>query len=201
MHVPTENEVETPSGLYVNLLNPDPETITLEDIAHKLAQNNRYGGSFRWPYSVAQHAVFVSIRVERKRGSREDQLAALHHDDAEAFLGDIVRPMKPLMGANYERLTNRMDRAIAASLDLPVLDDTTRRRVKSADRYALYVEAYEGMPSKGRTWRAAGAQRQWGLEGVPANIRTPDYWLGELHWQRAAALYLKRHQELSHAEG
>src|ERR1700733_12855258 len=116
MHIPTDNEVETFTGRFVDVNKPDPTTIHIEDIAHALANTCRYGGHCRSYYSVADHAVFVSVRLERKGYDLDLQLAGLHHDDAEAFLGDIPRPLKPLLGRAYTRLTDRMDVAIIAGL-------------------------------------------------------------------------------------
>lgn len=63
------HHIETASGRYVDLLRPDPATITLADIAHHLAQANRYAGACRRPVSVAEHALLVAAMVEKGLGS------------------------------------------------------------------------------------------------------------------------------------
>ncbi len=194
-HVPGINEVECPSGAYVNVLYPDPATIHLADVAHKLAQCNRFAGSAEYPYSVAQHAVFVSMRVAQQGGSRFAQLAALHHDDHEAYVGDMVRPVKPLV-ADWEILTANLDAAIADALDLP-LAPSDRALIKPADRFALFVEARNLMPSRGLTWTGGPRDKAWDLADVPARIVTPRYWWGELPWRAARDLYILRHEELA----
>jgi len=73
-------------------LDPRPEMVCLEDIAHALSHLNRWTGHTSWPYSVAQHAVQVALAVEQM--APDYALLALHHDDAEAYLGDIARPWK-----------------------------------------------------------------------------------------------------------
>lgn len=73
-------------------LDPRPEMVCLEDIAHALSNVNRWTGHTAWPYSVAQHAVQVALAVEQI--APDYALLALHHDDAEAYLGDIARPWK-----------------------------------------------------------------------------------------------------------
>jgi 5'-deoxynucleotidase YfbR-like HD superfamily hydrolase len=201
-HIPTAHEVETYSGLYVNTERPDPGTINLQDIAHALSQTCRYGGHCRTFYSVAEHAVFVSRRLEAKGFPRWLQLAGLHHDDAEAYLGDIPRPMKPLLGKAYERLTNRMDTAIVDGLKLHEYDVRTPTfhfsEIKDADNFALFVEARHLLPSKGLHWfKGDQGADTWGLGNQPKRIVTPSYWCGGLPPIRAASMFTSRHRELT----
>lgn len=189
--------VETPSGRFVNIKNPDPATITVGDIAHKLAQTNRWGGSAKYPYSVAQHAVFVSERLERMGAPRHVQLLGLHHDDPEAYLGDLPHPWKEQAGSAYKILTWAMEDAIDEALDLLPAYAEKHRIIKSADHFALLVEARNLLPSGGRAWDyvqkfhdSAGVQR----------IVTPSYWQGEITWDIARDDYLNRHEELTNAD-
>lgn len=73
-------------------LDPRPEAVCLQDIAHALAHICRWTGHVSYHYSVAQHAVQVALAVEQM--APDLALLALHHDDAEAYLGDIARPWK-----------------------------------------------------------------------------------------------------------
>lgn len=82
----------TATGQHFWPLDPRPEEVVLEDIAHALSNLCRWTGHTKWHYSVAQHAVAVAVMVERF--SPDLALAALHHDDAEAYLGDWARPVK-----------------------------------------------------------------------------------------------------------
>src|ERR1044072_7462857 len=111
--------VEVPSGRFINMQAPDPADIVVEDIAHKLAQVNRYGGSTAYPYPVAQHAVFVAKRLERLGYSKRLQLLGLHHDDPEFVLMDIPRPAKKFFGEPYKHLTEVWEVAIEVALGLP----------------------------------------------------------------------------------
>ncbi len=194
--IPSQYMVEAYSGRFVDTKNPHPDQITLEDIAHALSNTCRYGGHCAYNYSVAQHAVFCSIRLERRGHGPLRQLGALHHDDAEAYLGDIPRPMKGLLGKTYSNLTDRMDAAIIKALNLPfsagMMHDP---EVKAADNWALLVEAKHLLPSKGVNWTAAQTQA-WGLP-ERGRIITPDYWLGELSPREAEALFLARHKEVT----
>jgi len=143
--------------------------------------------------------VFCAERIRRQGGGRWQQLAALHHDDAEAYLGDIPRPLKPLLGKPYERLTERMDTAIVTALDLPfnqtVLHDA---KVKEADNWALFVEARNLLPSQGKHWWDGdqGAEK-WGLPPLPQRIIIPDYYMRYVVSPRNARdMYLRRHKQL-----
>lgn len=80
----------TMTGRYFDPLDPDPAQIDPQDIARGLATQFRFGGMTPIPYTVAQHSVLVSNRVE----SSEDKLIALLHDAGEAYLWDIQRGLK-----------------------------------------------------------------------------------------------------------
>lgn len=194
----TEYAVETYSGAFVDTRRPDPATITLEDIAHALAHTCRYGGHCKRYYSVAEHAVLVSRRVEELGYSNRRCRSGLHHDDAEAYLGDIPKPMKPLLGERYETLTERMDAAIVSALKLglnvEMLHDPV---VKEADTWALFLEARFLLPSKGINWNAAMLQK-WDIdqETLESSKDTPDYWRGGLTPAKAKDEFLARHSEL-----
>jgi hypothetical protein len=196
-YVPTDNQIETFTGKYVDTRQPTADTINVADIAHALANVCRYGGHSRRFYSVAEHAVFVSVRLERKGCSWPVVFEGLHHDDPEAYLGDIPRPLKPLLGKTYEVLTNRMEAAITKALELEGVSRADYLVIKEADNWALFVEARHLLPSKGAGWWDGGQSSQtWGIDSLPSRIITPDYWRGGLPPEAAEQLYLARHKEL-----
>lgn len=199
IHVPSDHEIETFSGGYVNIADPAPSSIELRDIAHALANICRYGGHCQRFFSVAEHAVFVSKRLERQRQNLIMQLAGLHHDDAEAFLGDIPRPIKPLLGSTYEQMSDTMDECIIEALALPFSASLFHDGIiKAADNWALFVEARHLLPSGGKGWFEGGQTAQtWGLDSLPSRIVTPDYWYDGLQPEAAKMLFLKRHTELT----
>lgn len=129
---------------------PNPEDISLEDIAHGLANTCRYAGQSGIFYSVAEHAVLVSERLRRRGAHPRLILAGLHHDDPEAFLGDLTRPLKTLL-PHFHVLEEKMWAAIKVALDIncPTIDEPA---VKEADNWALAAEAYYLLPSKGINW-------------------------------------------------
>jgi hypothetical protein len=192
-YTPTKHEVETFSGQYLDVQNPDPDKINLEDIAHALGNICRYGGHSRTFYSVAEHSVFVCERVCRQGWSKNLQLAALHHDDAEAYLGDIPRPLKPLLGGEYARLTRKMDRAIVIGLQLPFLSEEFHHSaISNADDWSVFVEARDLLPSEGRGWTGHPDKDT----EIPSRIVIPDYYRGGISPAAAADLFLERHYSL-----
>lgn len=103
------NCLRTHSGQYVNVLNPDPDTILIEDIAHSLANQCRFGGHLPLFYSVAQHSVRAANMVQ----GEGNELCALMHDASEAYLMDIPRPIKNHL-SNYKEIEDRFMHVIAA---------------------------------------------------------------------------------------
>lgn len=89
------------SGKLIDPLNPQPGDITLIDIAHQLSNINRWHGATTQPFSVAEHAVRISLALDL---DKELAFRGLHHDDAEIVVGDIVSPHKgPLIKAIEDR--------------------------------------------------------------------------------------------------
>lgn len=130
--------LQTVSGRWVNPFDPDPGQIDIGDIARALSNQCRFGGHCRPFYSVAQHSVHVSELVEQRGGDVEDVFAALMHDAAEAYLGDMPHPIKhrsPL-GAAFRETEKHLERAIRQRFgiraDVPEL--------KPADRALLATE-------------------------------------------------------------
>lgn len=183
-HVAGAHEVETYSGLYVDCFAPRPATIRLEDIAHALAHTCRFGGHCRTFCSVAEHAVHVAFKL-LNQGCNDFALAGLHHDDAEAYLGDVPRPLKPLLGDAYRKLTDAMDSAISVALGGlwdPI--DFGSPEVLRADEWALRGEAMALLPSRGEGWRFHDT---WDVDVVPT--------LG-LQPVDAKRLFLRTHERL-----
>src|SRR6201989_2979263 len=130
--------LQTVSGRCVNPFDPDPHQIDAGDIARALANQCRFGGHCRVFYSVAQHAVIVSELVEQRGGDAEDVFAALMHDAAEAYLGDMPHPLKhrsPL-GTAFKSADAHLEAAIrdrfGIRADVP--------EIKHADRAPLATE-------------------------------------------------------------
>lgn len=171
---PTPPMIEVASGGFVDLLNPDPGTITLEDIARGLANTCRYGGHVKRFYSVAEHAVLVRDLLRSRGAGPSCQLAALFHDAAEAYLGDVVAPLKWSLRywewqrdahsmapdstdrvSAYDSLSCIMDAAITRAFDLGRYPHVAGD-VRLADMWALKIEAAALTHTGGAHWRWPG---------------------------------------------
>lgn len=187
--VPGAHHIELASGRYLDLVDPDPVDITLEDVAHALANTCRYAGHTRRFYSVAEHAVLVADRLAAMGALPAVVLAGLHHDDAEAFVGDVARPLKSLL-PEFDVIEARCAAAVRVALRLPELSPESGRLVKEADDWALACEAYRLMPSRGAGWFCDGLYNA-GRGGELAATRR----IG-LSPRVAKFLYLTRHHAL-----
>lgn len=134
------------SGRRLDLLNPQPGDIAIEDIAHGLARVARWNGQTLGDhaYSVAQHALLVeSIARARMPGwPRQWLLATLLHDAPEYVIGDLISPFKQAIGFDYKAFEGRLLEAIYRRFGLPAaLPQEITAEIKAADRIAAYYEA------------------------------------------------------------
>lgn len=136
------------SGRRLDLLDPSPLDVELEDIAHGLARVARWNGQTQGAhiFSVAQHALLVEALARAKvpRLDRIGRLALLLHDAPEYVIGDMISPFKAVLGGDYKGVEKRLLAAIHIRFGLPpVLADDITRAIKAADRGAAYLEATE----------------------------------------------------------
>lgn len=129
-------KIFTYRGCQVDLVAPDPKTISILDIAHALSNVCRFAGHTQDFYSVAQHSVLVHDIVIRE-GHPEKALAALMHDAAEAYLGDLSTPLKAML-PHYGALERRMLGAIQTALHVYIPEGDPD--IKHADLVALATE-------------------------------------------------------------
>tara|TARA_B100000989_G_scaffold261565_1_gene212668 strand:+ start:523 stop:1161 length:639 start_codon:yes stop_codon:yes gene_type:complete len=134
------------SGRCLDILNPSPLDIEIEDIAHGLARVTRWNGQThgKYGFSVAQHCVLVE-RLVQQNAPKTDQkwcLAALLHDAPEYVIGDMITPFKYALGGIYQDIEHRIDLAVSIRFGLPPqLPDAVQRKIKRADRMAAWIEA------------------------------------------------------------
>ncbi len=128
------------SGRRLDLLDPRPCDIDLDDIAHGLARVARWNGQTRGPQilSVAQHSLLVEAlagHVAPRLGRRE-RLVALLHDAPEYVVGDLISPFKAFVGETYRSVEDRLFAAILQRFDLPTPETPLLTLLKRADRAA-----------------------------------------------------------------
>lgn len=164
--------LELSSGKFLDVMNPDPNNITLDAIAHALSLTCRFSGHCDSLWSVASHTILVSRRLHDLGESYTVQLAGLHHDDAEFAVTDLPRPIKPFV-ADFVMIENRVLDAVLKALGLEALP-VHSSAVKGADDWALAQEAGELMPSRGKYWQLGyewdGVDRDLGGE-IPEQVR------------------------------
>ena len=171
--------MQTRAGLAYWPLDPRPEEILIDDIAHALALQCRYGGHCRSFYSVAEHSVHVSYIVPP-----EHALVGLLHDATEAYLVDLPRPVKLMLPA-YREIEDANWRVIAKKFRLPV---SMPACVKEADAAICLAEQEALMAPAPISWR--------GNHGIPLSVQLPNVNIQCWPAQVAASKFLERFYEV-----
>ncbi len=134
------------SGRRLDLLDPTPVDIEIEDIAHGLAFVARWNGQTRgdFAYSVAEHSLLVEMiygRINPKAPPRW-RLAALLHDAPEYVIGDMISPVKAAVGPGYGALDERLTAAVHLRFGLPAaIPVSVKKQIKRADKVSAWMEA------------------------------------------------------------
>jgi uncharacterized protein len=134
------------SGRRLDLLDPSPLDIEIEDIAHGLARLARWNGQTLGPqaFSVAQHSLLVEAIAAEMLPGRDArwQLSILLHDAAEYVIGDIISPFKAVLASDYKAVELRLLTAIRQRFSLdPAPPPALQDLMKKADRIAAFHEA------------------------------------------------------------
>ena len=184
------------SGRRLDLLDPSPLDIEIEDIAHGLARVARWNGQTNGAhiYSVAQHCLLVEA-LARARSPRLDdsrRLAVLLHDAPEYVIGDMISPFKVVIGNAYKAVERRLLEAIHRRFGLPIKNvPELEQLIKMSDRSAAYLEA-----TRLAGFSAAEARRFFGRPPIIAAAMERDYlkpWPAEI----AEARYMERFKTLT----
>ncbi|MGE0849346.1 MAG: HD domain-containing protein [Hyphomicrobiaceae bacterium] len=186
------------SGRRLDLLDPAPKDIEIEDIAHGLARVARWNGQTLGDhaFSVAQHALLVEEIATAMQPdlTRRWQLAALLHDAPEYVVGDLISPFKAAVGLNYKAFEIRLLEAVHRRFGLPPsLPDRIAMAIKAADRVAAFYEA-----TQLAGFSEPEANRYFGVpRGVPADLRKRLERLDPMPSTLAQAQFLARFNVLS----
>lgn len=134
------------SGRRLDLLDPTPVDIEIEDIAHGLAFVARWNGQTDgdFAYSVAEHSLLVERLYSRliPRPEPKWQLAALLHDAPEYVIGDMISPVKNAVGPAYDELDKRLAAAVHLRFGLPAaIPAPVKKMIKKADKISAWMEA------------------------------------------------------------
>lgn len=181
------------SGRRLDLLDPTPVDIEIEDIAHGLAFVARWNGQTKgdFAYSVAEHSVLVEQIFGRLHPDApvKWRLAALLHDAPEYVIGDMISPVKAAVGPNYGALDERLTAAIHIRFGLPAqIPVKIKKQIKKADRISAWLEATQlaGF-SVAESNRFFGKPDQEVIAGLTLHLRPP------VHTREA---FTRRHEEL-----
>jgi len=134
------------SGRRLDLLDPSPLDVEIEDIAHGLSRVARWNGQTHgaYPFSVAEHSLLVErlLRLANPKIPKRWQRAALLHDAPEYVIGDLISPFKAMVGGDYKALEHRLLAAVHLRFGLPVdIPQTAAKAIKRADQGAAWFEA------------------------------------------------------------
>ncbi len=134
------------SGRRLDLLDPTPMDIEVEDIAHGLAFVARWNGQTvgDYAYSVAEHSLLVEqiYALIQPKAPVKWRLAALLHDAPEYVIGDMISPVKSAVGPDYGLLDDRLTAAIHIRFGLPAaLPVAVKKQIKKADKISAWLEA------------------------------------------------------------
>jgi len=184
------------SGRRLDLLDPSPMDIEIEDIAHGLARVARWNGQTvgEHAFSVAQHSVVVEEIVAHIRPDVEPRwrLAALLHDASEYVIGDMISPFKAALGVDYRTFEERLETAIHVRFGLPARTPVEiKKLIKQADRACAFFEATQ----------LAGFTHEESLAFFDAPPRGYSLAIDPLPPAQAQARYLQRYAVLSEAAG
>ena len=183
------------SGRRLDLLDPSPLDIEIEDIAHGLARVARWNGQTAGAhiFSVAQHCLLVEAvaRLKSPRLDRSHRLVILLHDAPEYVIGDMISPFKAVIGDAYKLVERRLLAAIHRRFGLPAeLPAAVQAVTKAADRAAAYLEA-----TRLAGFDAAEARRFFGRP-PPLGISMERDYLRPWPAETAEARYLDRFHKL-----
>lgn len=176
-----KNTIKLRSGSYFDFVEPKPDQFTFGDIAGALAKICRFGGQCPYFYSVAEHSVICAKIAIGDGLPIEFQRAALMHDAAEAFVGDIVKPLK-IMLDEFKNIETLVEWTIAEKFRIDFT--TTKEAVREIDHAVLIGERKALFGGDGVVWFGEN------------EVRKLDLNLERLSWARAEVEFTRMAQRL-----
>ncbi len=181
------------SGRRLDLLDPSPLDIEIEDIAHGLSFVARWNGQTRgeFAYSVAEHSLLVE-EIFNKTHPNSDakwRLVALLHDAPEFVIGDMISPVKASVGPGYKAMDDRLQAAVHVRFGLPaILPKNIKAQIKRADRISAWLEAQQiaGF-SRAESDKLFLKPKDEHLQKIELELRPP---------MQVKSAFLQRHEEL-----
>lgn len=181
------------SGRRLDLLDPSPLDIEIEDIARGLSFQARWNGQTRgeFPYSVAEHSLLVErlFKALYPNLPPKWRLAALLHDAPEFVIGDMISPVKAAVGPGYRLLDDRLMEAVHLRFGLPaMLPQEIKKKIKRADKISAHAEAVQiaGF-SQTEANKVFGRPSGFVSDGVTIQLRRPE---------EVRRDFIQRHSEL-----
>lgn len=190
--MPQRPIIETRSGRGINLLDPDPDSLTIEDIAYGASNQCRFGGHVKYFYSVAEHSLLCAhlardLDIEKQR-------SIFLHDAHEAYLGDIPTPIKRML-TGFSEIIDVFDRALVKRFNLKVGFDFPE--LKEIDHLALSIEAKDLMAYNKDNWYDGGLIKETPEISSFDVFDGQAYYFGQPHQPELARdLFLKKAQDL-----
>lgn len=184
----------TATGAPFNLKRIDEANISALDIAHSLAQTNRFNGHTCRPYSVAEHSLLVAELLERQFGVRDSAalLAALLHDGHEAYTGDVPTPVKQMLGFAWCDFEQPMENHVLHRFGVLRAARDYASLIKRCDIIALATERRDLLPPGGPSWAALEGVEPCGWVSLKEPARMGYTWAD---WRD---LFVERFGELHH---
>lgn len=147
------NTIKVAAGHYVDLVSPDPASIEIISIASALSKICRFGGHCPKFYSVAEHCVHATAMASADGYTGDALMAVFLHDAAEAYLGDMVKPLKVTM-PQYSEAEQRMESAIELAFGVDI--ERWSGVIKKFDRAMLKAEKIAMWPEDKEKWHGFG---------------------------------------------
>lgn len=178
----------TATGGQIDLRFIRNEPVDILDIAHHISQLNRYTGAAKRPNCVAEHSILVADILAKQGHGRQVQFGGLMHDAHEAYIGEVNRQLKPLLGPAFEHVNAAAARHVRRRFGLGMTFAQYSGVIKDADLIALSTERVALMPDSGPPWPVVSTHPPIDWYDFDAQA--------EMSWKDWRDVFLQRFDEL-----